>query len=418
MKTIKAPKMKVLLVEDNPDAADLLQHMISSIASAMFDVTHVERLEDALKHLERTGFDVVLLDLSLPDSHGLDTVVKLTKLAPGLPIVVLTGLDDENVGLDAVRKGAQDYLVKGQFDGNLLSRVMRHSRERKWAEQQLKQAIAELAQSRSELLQTISDLNRSHAELKITQLQLIEAAKAQCVSRLVAGVAHEVKTPLATLIMGVDYLHNHVAAGADPHAQQILKNMTSAVEQADAVITELQEFSESNELEVKVEDLTAVVERAAALVKHELTSGGIATVLDLAKDLPPLWIDTNKLEQACVSVIMNAIEAMPHGGRVALRTFARQFDPADTATFGSAGARLKLLPGTMVVLAQIEDSGPGIPEDKLDKVFDPFYTSKTAGKGAGLGLTVTKKIVELHGGSIELTNRPSGGVLVTLLFKA
>src|SRR5206468_3538445 len=131
-------------------------------------------LEEALKHLEQTGFDVVLLDLSLPDSNGLETVVKLAQLAPTMPIVVLTGLADENVGLEAVRKGAQDYLIKGQFDGNLLSRVMRHSRERKWAEQQLKQAIAELAQSRSELLQTIGELNRSHAELKVTQLQLID----------------------------------------------------------------------------------------------------------------------------------------------------------------------------------------------------------------------------------------------------
>jgi len=153
-------------------------------------------------------------------------------------------------------------------------------------------------------------------------------------------------------------------------------------------------------------------------VKHELTSGGIAAVLDLATDLPQLWIDTNKLEQALVSVVMNSIEAMPQGGRVMIRTLARQFDPVDTGTFGNAGSRLKLLPGSMVVVAQIEDSGPGIPEDKLDKVFDPFYTTKPPGNVAGLGLTVTKKIVELHGGSIEITNRPTGGVRVTFVFKS
>src|SRR5947207_2996005 len=104
----KVTKMRVLLVEDNADDADLLRRTLGEVTSTMFDLAHVERLEEALKRVREENFDAVLLDLSLPDSQGLDTITKAAMAAPSLPIVVLTGLDDENVGLEAVRKGAQD----------------------------------------------------------------------------------------------------------------------------------------------------------------------------------------------------------------------------------------------------------------------------------------------------------------------
>ena len=122
-KTGNVTKMKVLLVEDNADDADLLRKTLGQVASTLFDLTHVERLEEALKRVREESFDAVLLDLSLPDSQGLDTITRATLTAPSMPIVVLTGLDDENVGLEAVRKGAQDYLVKGKVDGSLVTRL-------------------------------------------------------------------------------------------------------------------------------------------------------------------------------------------------------------------------------------------------------------------------------------------------------
>src|ERR1041385_6135123 len=160
-KTGKVTKLKVLLVEDNPDDAELLRKTLDGVASTLFDLAHVVRLEEALKRVREESFDAVLLDLSLPDSQGVDPITKATLAAPSMPIVVLTGLDDENVGLEAVRKGAQDYLVKGKVDGNLVSRVIRYARERKWSEQEFKEAISELVRSRQELLNAVTELNKS-----------------------------------------------------------------------------------------------------------------------------------------------------------------------------------------------------------------------------------------------------------------
>ena len=122
--------IKVLLVEDNPGDARLLREMLVEAAYALFKLTHVERLSEALKRLSEEAFDLVLLDLSLPDGQGLETFTTVHAQAPGVPIVVLTGLDDETLAVRAVQAGAQDYLVKGRVDGDLLMRAMRYAIER------------------------------------------------------------------------------------------------------------------------------------------------------------------------------------------------------------------------------------------------------------------------------------------------
>src|SRR5260370_27412895 len=124
---------RVLLVEDNPADARFLREEIAGAGAGGVRLTHVSRLEDALRKLDAEDFDIILLDLSLPDESGLETLVRAHARAPGVPIVVLTGTDDEALAIKAVREGAQDYLVKGRTDGNLLVRSMRYATERKHA---------------------------------------------------------------------------------------------------------------------------------------------------------------------------------------------------------------------------------------------------------------------------------------------
>ena len=124
---------RVLLVEDNPADARFLREEIADVAAGSVRLTHVSRLEDALRKLDAEDFDIILLDLSLPDANGLETLVRAHAKAPGVPIVVLTGTDDEGLAIKAVREGAQDYLVKGRTNGNLLVRAMRYATERKHA---------------------------------------------------------------------------------------------------------------------------------------------------------------------------------------------------------------------------------------------------------------------------------------------
>ncbi len=127
--------MRILLVEDNPGDVRLLQEYLDEAGAFRCRVTHADRLSAGLKRLQETGADVVLLDLSLPDSHGVDTLVRMHAAAKDVPIVVLTGMEDETLGIELVQAGAQDYLVKGRLTGQLLVRALRYAVERKRAEE-------------------------------------------------------------------------------------------------------------------------------------------------------------------------------------------------------------------------------------------------------------------------------------------
>lgn len=122
--------IKVLLVEDNPGDARLLAEALTEIPWPQFDLTHVEHLREARRRLNRDQFDVVLLDLGLPDSLRLETLTKIRDQACKVPVVVLSGMDDEVFALFAVQEGAQDYLVKGQVDGTSLARSILFAMER------------------------------------------------------------------------------------------------------------------------------------------------------------------------------------------------------------------------------------------------------------------------------------------------
>lgn len=162
--------LQVLVIEDNPDDIQLLRRYLGKTSFDRIDIQHCERLANGLEFLEEKDghIDVILLDLGLPDGYGLDTFTKVHQLAPKIPIIVLSGQDDENLATQAVREGAQDYLVKGKFDGDLLVRSMRYSLERIRTEEALRLARDELEtrvlERTSELAQANAALNRLIAE--------------------------------------------------------------------------------------------------------------------------------------------------------------------------------------------------------------------------------------------------------------
>jgi signal transduction histidine kinase len=263
--------------------------------------------------------------------------------------------------------------------------------ERKRAEDQLMRANQDLSQRGEELVQALSDLHR-------TQLQLIEAAKLETIGRLAAGVAHEVKNPLMTMTMVTDYL-GQVLPPNEPGAAAMLQDLRDAIGRANRVISELLELSRPAEVTLTPEDLHPVIERALSLVKLEQTRRHIEVVRQFCQDSPVLPLDRNKIEQVLVNVFMNAIQAMSQGGTLTVRTFC-------------VPARQGCPPGVRI---EVDDTGPGIPEEVLGKVFDPFFSTKPVGQGTGLGLSVARQIVHLHEGTLELANRPEGGVRATLV---
>ena len=143
--------LKVLLIEDNAIDARLIQIMLSDAGGGMFELEQADRLADGLKRIAEGDIGMVLLDLSLPDSHGLSTFSKMHQSASGVPIIVMSGLDDQTVAVNAVHEGAQDYLVKGQVSGQLLVRAMRYAIERKRTAEQLASYAEELRQRNAQM---------------------------------------------------------------------------------------------------------------------------------------------------------------------------------------------------------------------------------------------------------------------------
>jgi signal transduction histidine kinase len=187
------PPLKVLLVEDNPSDAALLREALSQNSPGGFDFTLAETWAEAARRLQKQRFDLMLLDLSLPDVTGRDTFARARAAAPQLPIVVLTGMADEAMGLEAVRHGIQDYLIKGQAFGQQTARAIRYAIERKQAETALKQAEAALQRERDQLEERVrertAELQQTNQALQaqITHRERAEAAHREALRRLVAA---------------------------------------------------------------------------------------------------------------------------------------------------------------------------------------------------------------------------------------
>jgi len=276
----------------------------------------------------------------------------------------------------------------------------------------LQRAYAEVAHSREEVLEAMARLQEAHTELRGVQLQLIDAEKMKSIGRLAAGVAHEVKNPLAVIRMGIEFLNQ--AVGDDADSVLSLKEMADAVQRADGVIRGLLDFSAPKQLELTRESLNAIIDRALQLVRGEM-GPEMEVIRELDKCLPLLPLDAVKISQVFVNLLTNALHAMGETGTLTVRSYAKQLTGVGANISGRHMESFRV--GGTIVVAEIDDTGHGIPEEKLGKIFEPFFTTKPTGLGTGLGLSVVKTIVDLHGATIDLRNLPECGTRATIMFQ-
>jgi len=387
--------IKILLLEDDPAFVNLLRDLLPAAVNRATDLRHVTRFSEARAALESTHFDVILVDLNVPDSSGKATVSRVLARAGGSPVVVLTSIDDESVAVEAVREGAQDFIVKAEVNRRMLGRVIHYAIERKKGVEALHQALA--------------DLKRSHDDLKRAQLQLVQSEKLEAVSTFAAGVAHEVKNPLQTIILGVDYLSRHLGSG-DKTSESVLNDMAEAVQRADAIIRGLMEFSSYNKGSVREENLNIILEQALQAIQHELANHPIRVKTDPAESVPPLRLDLRTIKHVFINLLMYCVRSMPGGGTLAVRTASRRL--AEPLEFnGRKLAHFKV--GETIVLAEVEYA-PDLPVELIPA---PAGASDARKEATGLGLTVLKKIIELYGGVIH-SEQCREATQFTIVFKA
>lgn len=262
---------------------------------------------------------------------------------------------------------------------------------------------------------------RKEAEeaLQEAQLQLIQAEKLESLGRLAAGIAHEVKNPLALILMGADFLDAELSdQNIGGSAPEVVGQIRDAAWRADGIIRGMLDFSAPNKMLVAPTDVNELLRKSLPLIRHEMDAANVELKTDFAENLPPASFDPNKIQQVFINVCTNAVHAMAGGGTLTVRTSLRALNAREVAK-RDAGSRVneRLRAGDSAIFIEIDDTGTGVPPEKLAYIFEPFYTTKPTGKGTGLGLSVSRKIVEMHGGEIRISNRLEGGARVTLLFR-
>jgi signal transduction histidine kinase len=368
--------VRILLVEDNPGDARLLRYTLQEAQSLRFELSHADRLSDALDRVRAEPVDVVLLDLSLPDAHGMDTVARMLEAAPAVPIIVLTGLADETVAVHAVQAGAQDYLVKGTVEGATLGRAIRYAMERK-----------RLETERAELL-------RAEREARAAAEAAVNAR-----DEVLRIVAHDIGNSLSAVKIHAMVLERTLPADGQAEARKRTEAIRNLTQQMDRLRQDLLDVAaiEAGRLSFEPHEtaLHEVVDDVLRTVAGQAGEKGLTLKADVPDDLPAVWADRERLHQVLGNLVGNAVKFTPAGGRVSVTA---RLDP----TAGEEGH-----PGVRVA---VEDTGPGISAEHLPHVFDRFWQARSTRRaGAGLGLAIARGVVEAHGGRIWAASEPGQG---------
>ncbi|MEO0375061.1 MAG: ATP-binding protein [Cyanobacteria bacterium P01_A01_bin.17] len=367
--------LSVLLVEDNLGDAFLIQGMLGVVGASEakeFQLQHVERLGDAIATLKRHPYQVILLDLSLPDSRGLQSLEQLEQVVPSVPVVILTGTNNETLATQAVNQGAQDYLVKGQITQEVLVRSIRYAIERQRTDEALRLRTLELEQTNHTLqlqAQQLADANADLAAFNHT-------------------VAHDLRNPLAGIKTACALL-NASLGEQDMKVTRYLGMIQDYSQQMGDVFEGLLQLAQLSHspLQVQSVDLSATAQMIVSQLKIQhpkrQVKVAIAPQILVRGDSRLLWMLLDHL-------LSNAWKF----------------------TYGCQPANIEVglcqssdLPETMPCLAEqrvyfVKDNGIGFNMQHSEQVFTPFQQLTPEDEGQGIGLAMARCIVARHGGQI------------------
>ena len=354
----------VLLIEDNPGDADLVRLRLVEGDSTV-DVNCVSRLAEGLASLSKQSPSVVLLDLNLPDSHGAETFRKVLDHAPGVPVVILSGQNDEALAMKALHQGVQDYLVKGDITSAHLERVMRYAIERQ------------------ALLRSLEMSRHQQLEFK---------------NQFLSHVSHELRTPLTCIHQFVTILMDGLAGEVNPEQRYHLQTVLNSVHQLRAMIRDLLDATraESGKMRIEARCITIadLIQQAVSMMAATAKEKQVGLEVGLDSRIPFVYADPDRVLQVLINLIDNGIKFTPAEGSVLIKACIVDADPN-------------------MVYVSVADSGCGIGPDAKALIFERLYQDPNSvdnnRSGLGLGLFIAKELVELHGGRIWVASEVGNG---------
>ena len=348
--------MRILLVEDNSGDARLLRLMLKESGSLTLEVTHADRLSSALTHVADMSIDVVVLDLSLPDSQGVDTLVRMHAAAEWVPIVVLTSVEDEALGLALVQAGAQDYLVKGQVTGPLLTRALRYAAERKRTEEKLRSSF--------NLLRTLS--------------RRLEVIREEERARIARELHDELGVGLTCLKIDLSRILTMIGeatgrkeyAKADTKIRSMIDDVDGTIISVQRIVTELRP--------AMLDDLGLVAAIDWQAQDFERRTGIVCRCTTCEDDIHVDRDRATVVFRICQEALTN-VARHAHATEVTIRFEER------------AGS----------LLLEVHDNGDGISDEKI-------------GAPDSLGLLGMRERAALFGGQVDIIGRPGEGTRIVL----
>ena len=353
-KPMSSPRIHILLIEDDPMDAQLIRDLLADAMKnhrhpTYFQLTHTRRLDEGIEQIQRKIFDIILLDLSLPGSFGLGTFTRIAEVASSTPIVLLTGLDDELVALDAMQQGAQDYLVKRDVTSSaFLARAIRYAIERH-------RLVAELSQKASEL------------EVRNASLDAYSHT-----------LAHQIRGPLSQMIGYAEYAESTYRDEVEADVLQMFTRILQSGLKMNNMISEillLASVRNLNDVELLPLDMKRIVNEVRKRLRLQIDD--YEAELEIPKTWPVAIGYAPWLEEVWVNYITNALK------------------------YGGSPPKLSLgaAPEDDMIRFWVEDNGPGIATEDKSRLFKPHSRlHEPRVKGEGLGLSIVLRIIHRLGG--------------------
>ncbi|MGB6875760.1 MAG: response regulator [Candidatus Acidiferrales bacterium] len=359
--------LKLLLIEDSEADAEMLAR---AIRKGGYEISY-KRVDtgEALQASLLESWDLVISDHSMPGFSGIAALKMVREKQADVPFVFVSGTIGEDTAVDAMRVGAQDYIMKGNLT-RLVPAIERELREAK-----------------------------NRAEHKQTELRMHQLEKFEAIGKLAGGVAHDFNNVIGAIMGWAELGSDEVSEGSK--AAKYFQQIRVQSERAAGLTRQLLAYARRQTLEPRIMNLNQMIGEMTSLLR-KVIGEQIEIKMVLAPDLQPTRADPAQLEQVIMNLCFNARDAMPGGGQLLMET--RNVDLDRTYTQRHEYAR----PGKYVVLS-VSDTGMGMDAATMKRLFEPFFTTKEIGKGTGLGLATVYGIVKQHEGLIDVYSEPQKG---------